>query len=97
MSENTKPSQSGVVDDEIDLRELFAAIWQGKWIIIAVTAVFAVVSVFYALSLPNIYKSEVLLAPAGEQQAAPALPGSRKIPLPPGRSPAGWRLLLPNR
>lgn len=63
MSENTKPSQSGVADDEIDLRELFAAIWQGKWIIIAVTAVFAVASVFYALSLPNIYKSEALLAP----------------------------------
>lgn len=57
-------------DDEIDLRELFAAIWQGKWIIIAVTAVFAVASIFYALSLPNIYKSEALLAPAMEQKGA---------------------------
>lgn len=53
-------------DDEIDLRELFYAIWQGKWIIIATTIVFAVAAVFYALSLPNIYKSEVLLAPVAD-------------------------------
>lgn len=70
MSESINPSQATVADDEIDLRELFAVIWQGKWIIIAVTAVFAVASVFYALSLPNIYKSEALLAPAAEQKSA---------------------------
>ena len=52
--------------DEIDLRELFSAIWAGKWIIIATTFLFSVAAVFYALSLPNIYKSEVTLAPAGE-------------------------------
>ncbi|USH03283.1 LPS O-antigen length regulator [Grimontia kaedaensis] len=50
--------------DEIDLRELFAALWKGKWIIIATTFLFAVAGVLYALSLPNIYKSEALLAPA---------------------------------
>lgn len=55
-------------DDEIDLRELFSAIWQGKWLIIVVTAVFAIAAVIYALSLPNIYKSEALLAPASEQK-----------------------------
>jgi uncharacterized protein involved in exopolysaccharide biosynthesis len=55
-------------DDEIDLGELWSAIWAGKWIIIAVTATFAVASVFYALSLPNIYKSEALLAPANSEQ-----------------------------
>ncbi|HBN90014.1 Wzz/FepE/Etk N-terminal domain-containing protein [Rheinheimera aquimaris] len=54
-------------EDEIDLRELFAAIWQGKWIIIATTFVFVVAAVFYALSLPNIYKSEALLAPVTEE------------------------------
>ncbi|KKO47854.1 lipopolysaccharide biosynthesis protein [Arsukibacterium sp. MJ3] len=58
--------QQQTADDEIDLRELLSAIWQGKWIIIAVTFVFAVVAVFYALSLPNIYKSDVLLAPVSE-------------------------------
>ena len=56
------------VDDEIDLKELFSAIWQGKWVIIVTTFIAAVIAVFYALSLPNIYKSEVLLAPAEENQ-----------------------------
>lgn len=52
------------VNDEIDLRELLTAVWRGKWIIIIATSIFAIFSVFYALSLPNVYKSEVLLAPA---------------------------------
>ena len=56
-------------DDEIDLRELFTAIWQGKWIIIAITTLFAVASVFYAIKQPNIYKSEALLAPAEQDKA----------------------------
>lgn len=51
-------------DDEIDLRELFTILWEGKWIIIAITFVFAVGSVLYALSLPNTYKADVLLAPS---------------------------------
>jgi uncharacterized protein involved in exopolysaccharide biosynthesis len=60
-------------DNEIDLRELWNAIWSGKWIIIAITAIFAIASVFYALSLPNIYKASTLLAPAGEQSGAGGL------------------------
>ncbi|HHF2871639.1 Wzz/FepE/Etk N-terminal domain-containing protein [Vibrio diabolicus] len=51
-------------DDEIDLRELFRALWKGKWIILATTFLFVVGSVLYALSLPNIYKADALLAPA---------------------------------
>ncbi len=58
------PPQSQSTDDEIDLRELFGALWKGKWIIIATTFVFAVGAILYALSLPNIYKSDALLAPA---------------------------------
>ena len=54
-------------DDEIDLAELWRAIWAGKWIIVAITSLFTIASVFYALSLPNIYKSEALLAPAEQQ------------------------------
>ncbi|CCN80344.1 OtnB protein [Vibrio nigripulchritudo SFn27] len=57
------PPQSQSEDDEIDLRELFKALWKGKWIIIVTTFVFAIVSVLYALSLPNIYKADALLAP----------------------------------
>ena len=51
-------------DDEIDLRELFSVLWAGKKLIVAVTAVFAVVSVIYALSLPNQYKASAVVSPA---------------------------------
>ena len=51
-------------DDEIDLRELFGVLWAGSIKIIAITAVFAFISVNYALSVPNQYKAITLLAPA---------------------------------
>jgi LPS O-antigen subunit length determinant protein (WzzB/FepE family) len=51
-------------DDEIDLRELFAVLWAGRVKIIAITAVFAVASVIYALSVPNQYKATILLSPS---------------------------------
>ena len=57
-----------VANDEIDLRELFSVIWQGKWFIIAMTVVFAIGAVIFAIKQPNIYKSEALLAPASEEQ-----------------------------
>ena len=66
MSDQVQQPVSQVADDEIDLRELFSALWQGKWIIIVTTFLFSVASVFYALSLPDIYKSEVTLAPVSE-------------------------------
>ncbi|ELB2734423.1 TPA: Wzz/FepE/Etk N-terminal domain-containing protein [Vibrio alginolyticus] len=56
------PHQS--TDDEIDLRELFKALWKGKWIIIVTTFIFAIGSVLYATSLPDVYKADALLAPA---------------------------------
>ena len=64
---------SRLSDDEIDLRELFAVIWQGKWLIIAITTVFAVGAVFFAISQPNIYKSEALLSPADSEQSGGGL------------------------
>ncbi|MCW3173480.1 Wzz/FepE/Etk N-terminal domain-containing protein [Shewanella subflava] len=60
-------------DDEIDLRELFSVIWKGKWLIIAITGVFAIGSVLFALSQPNTYKSEALLAPADAEQGGGGL------------------------
>ncbi|WP_137170468.1 Wzz/FepE/Etk N-terminal domain-containing protein [Marinomonas sp. FW-1] len=56
-------------DDEIDLKELFLALWKGKWIIIFVTAIFAVGGVLYALSQPNTYKAEAVLASANDGQS----------------------------
>jgi len=64
--DNNTPDQPSLnqYDDEIDLRELFGVLWAGKIKIIAITAVFAVASIIYALSVPNQYKATALLAPA---------------------------------
>ena len=61
--------------DEIDLRELFATLWAGKWLIIAVTFLFAAGGVAYALYKPNIYQASVLLAPANDEGGAKGLSG----------------------
>ena len=55
-------------NDEINLRELFDVLWAGKFKIIAITCIFAVASVYYALSIPNQYKALTLLAPAQSSQ-----------------------------
>jgi len=57
------------LSDEVNLKELLTAVWQGKWIIICITLLFSVAGVLYSLTLPNIYKSEVLLSPAEESQS----------------------------
>jgi capsular polysaccharide biosynthesis protein len=49
---------------EIDLREIWQVIWERKFVVVGVTAIFAIVSVLYALSLSNVYTSTVTLAPA---------------------------------
>ncbi|MCF1458304.1 MAG: Wzz/FepE/Etk N-terminal domain-containing protein [Shewanella sp.] len=59
--------------DEIDLLELFSVMWQGRWLIIAITTIFAIASVAFALYLPDIYKSEAVLAPAESEQSGGGL------------------------
>ena len=54
-------------DDEINLRELFTVLWVDKIKIITVMAMFAILSVFYALSVPNQYRASALLEPAQQQ------------------------------
>ena len=61
---DTKSVSFSESDDQIDLKEMFCVLWSNKIKIIIFTAIFAVGSVFYALSLPNQYKATVLLAPA---------------------------------
>jgi LPS O-antigen subunit length determinant protein (WzzB/FepE family) len=56
-------------DDEIDLRELFSVLWAAKKLIVAVTAVFALASVIFAISQPNKYEASVLLTPAQDSSA----------------------------
>lgn len=49
---------------EINIRELAAVVWRHKWVICAITAVFAVASVALALHLPNEYTATAILKPA---------------------------------
>jgi uncharacterized protein involved in exopolysaccharide biosynthesis len=55
-----------VENDEINLKELFNVLWSGKWIVITITVIITSFAALYAVNLENIYKSEVTLAPAGE-------------------------------
>ncbi len=75
MQQEPDNGRSRYDDDEIDLRALFRVLWAGKWIIVATTVVGAVVAVVVALMMPNIYRSEALLAPNQDQRAGglPAL------------------------
>lgn len=61
--------------EELDLAELFAIVWKKKLIIAATAVVFAIASVFYALSLPNIYQSSALLMPNSQEQSNSNLAG----------------------
>ena len=69
MRERSQSSQrekalSRASQDEIDLVEIWDFLVKGKWIVIGLTLIFSTISVFYALSLPNMYKSTAVLAPA---------------------------------
>ena len=44
-------------NDEIDLIELFKALWNGKFIIATTTFLFTVGATLFALNQPNIYQS----------------------------------------
>jgi len=60
---------SSSFDDEIDLKELFLVLWEGKLLITFITGFVAACAVLFALWLPNIYESKALLAPKDESGA----------------------------
>jgi len=87
-------SSQPVADDEIDLRELFGVLWRGKWTIVITTVLAAAIAVAVALNMPNIYRSEALLAPISAENGGlgglaskyGALAGLAGISLPSGGS-----------
>ena len=54
---------SSKTDDEISILELFLILWRRKLFILILSSIFAIGSVFYALSIPNVYRADALLAP----------------------------------
>ena len=62
-------------DDEIDLRELFSVLWQQKSSIIIGGLLGGILTLGYALSLPNIYTAEAVMAPKAEGSGLGGLAG----------------------
>ena len=55
-------SNNSFEDDRIDLQELFGFLWEGRKLIITLTIVSSLCSIFYALSLNHYYKSTATLS-----------------------------------
>ena len=62
-------------DDEIDLRELFHVLWDNIFYIGAITSIFSLISIIYALMLPNIYQSQAVMMPMEENQGMSGILG----------------------
>lgn len=60
-------------DDEINLGELWNAIWAKKLTVIFISFIFAVTSIYFAISQPNIYKASAILAPVSDEGGAGGL------------------------
>jgi hypothetical protein len=91
MQEANSNKHPNVHDDEIDLRELFYVLFEGKWIIVSLTAFVSIIGVIYSLFLPNIYESKAILVPvnsssgiAGALKSYSGLAGIAGINLPAG-------------
>ena len=52
---------NNIYGDEIDLGELFHVLWDKIFYIGAITSIFSLISIIYALMLPNIYQSKATL------------------------------------
>lgn len=56
--------------DEINLMDLVLGIWNQKKIIFCFIFIASIISIIYALKLPNVYTSTALLAPAQNEQSS---------------------------
>jgi len=74
MQNNTLDTNC-IEEDEIDLRELFKTIWMHKYKIIIFTFIMTSLTIIYTLSIPNSYKSSVVLAPQDQSSAKSSLGG----------------------
>ncbi|MDA0119829.1 Wzz/FepE/Etk N-terminal domain-containing protein [Vibrio sp. T11.5] len=57
-----------ITNDEIDLGELFLALWRGKWVVIVTTVLFAIGGVLFALSQPNTYQASATLVASNDEK-----------------------------
>ena len=69
-SENVSHAVRRAAADEVSLTELTTIIWRRKWIILLVALCVAAVGGGISLLLPDVYRSQVLLAPTGADPTA---------------------------
>ena len=69
-------AHSNKYPDEVDLRELFYILLEGKWIIVSLTAFVSIIAVIYSLLLPNTYESKALLVPVNPSSSISGALGS---------------------
>lgn len=66
MSELSEAAQLKAKNGEVDYEYLFTQVWKAKFQILLVTALFTLFGILWALSQPNIYRAQALLAPSEE-------------------------------
>lgn len=71
ISQNLPPKQPE--SDEIDLGKLFGILVDSRWMIIAITIIFSVAGVCYALLATPVYKADALLQVETKSSGMPAL------------------------
>lgn len=59
-----------IEEDEIDLKELFKTILRYKYKIAIFSFIVTISTLCYVLSIPNSYKSEIILAPQGDDKSS---------------------------
>ncbi len=90
MQESNTRKYPQELDNEIDLKEIFYVLLQGKRTIATTTTLLSITAVIFSLFLPNIYESKAMLVPvnkssiSGSLQNYNALAGLAGINLPSG-------------
>lgn len=62
-------------NEELEVSQILKKLWAKKWYILVTSALLSIAAVFYALSLPNVYRSSILLMPNSQEQSASGLAG----------------------
>ena len=70
MKNNPNLNQPDPDAHEIDLKELFIILWEGRILLAGLTIFFSIIAIIYSLSLPNLYKSNAILAPVEQTSVA---------------------------
>lgn len=60
-------------NDEIDLMALLGRLWDGRWLILGITALFTAIGVVYAILQPPVYRANALIQVEQKQGGLPGM------------------------